>query len=65
MGKFIIKIKDQYLEWLTGTDAPTTYGMTFDELQKYIKEEYGNEGLRILFERLKRVETKGTSAFDH
>ena len=50
-----------YLEWSSVTDAPGTYGMTLDELREYIKEEYGNEGLRELPERLRRVEEFGTS----
>jgi hypothetical protein len=61
MGRMIIKIKDMYLEWSTIFDGPATYGMTLDELEEYIKEEYGNEGLRKLPERLRRVEKFGTS----
>jgi hypothetical protein len=62
MGRFIIKLKDFYLEWSTVVDAPITYGMTLDELKGHIKEEYGNEGLNELEHRLTRVDTKGTSA---
>ncbi|MFW6030480.1 MAG: hypothetical protein ACOCRO_09540 [Halanaerobiales bacterium] len=61
MGKCIIKIKDKYFEWSTISDAPVTYGMNKDELQEYIKTEYGNKGLKELPERLKRVKEKGTS----
>jgi RNase P/RNase MRP subunit POP5 len=62
MGRYIIKIRDQYLEWSTIVDAPVTYGMTLQELREYIKEEYGNEGLEELPQRLERVEKTGTSA---
>ena len=65
MGKFIIKIKDRYFEWSTIVDAPVTYGMTLDELKEYIKEEYGNEGLSGLPQRLERVEKYGTSSHYH
>ena len=64
MSKCIIKIKDKYFEWSTIVDAPVTYGMDKEELEEYIKSEYGNEGLRKLPERLKRIEEKGTSWVD-
>ncbi len=35
--------------------------MTLDEFMDYYKEEYGNEGLRRLPERMKRVNETGTS----
>lgn len=62
MGHYIIKIKDRYFEWSTVVDAPITYGMTEDELRAYMKDEYGNEGLSRLSERLARVAAKGTSS---
>ena len=61
MGKCIVKIKDKYFEWSTIVDAPVTYGMNKEELRNYIKEEYGNRGLRELPQRLERVEEKGAS----
>ena len=61
MGKAIIKIKDKYFEFSTIVDAPVTYGMNEEELRNYIKDEYGNEGLKNLGDRLKRVEKNGTS----
>ena len=64
MSKCIIKIKDKYFEWSTIVDAPVTYGMDKEELEEYIKSEYGNEGLRKLPERLKRIEEKGASWVD-
>lgn len=62
MPKFIIKIKEHYLIWSTIVDAPIIYGMTLDELTEYIKEEYGNSGLRELPARLARVNLNGTSS---
>jgi hypothetical protein len=61
MPRFIIKIEDKYFEWSTIVDAPVTYGMTEQELRDYIKEEYGNQGLEGLPDRLKRVARQGTS----
>lgn len=61
MGKAIVKIKDLYFEW--SVDAPVTYGMTKQELFDFIKEEYGNEGLKELPARLERVEKTGTSFY--
>lgn len=61
MGKAIVKIKDKYFEWSTVVDAPITYGMSKSQLEEYIKNEYGRQGLGALPERLKRVEEKGHS----
>lgn len=62
MGRFIVKLREHYLEWSTIVDAPITYGMTLDELKEYIRDEYGNEGMEQLPARLERLEAKGTSA---
>ena len=62
MPHYIIKIKDKYFEWSTIVDAPITYGMTLRQLEKYIKAEYGNNGLEDLPQRLERVAEYGTSA---
>ena len=62
MPKYIIKIKDKYLEWSTVVDAPVTYGLSLEEFTKYYAEEYGQQGMRGLPDRLKRVESKGTSS---
>ena len=62
MGRCLIKIKDQYLEWSTVVDAPVTYGMTLEELHIFIKEEYGNSGLVELPQRMERIEKNGTSS---
>lgn len=71
MPKYIINLRDEresqdnYMEWSTVVDAPTTYGMTLDEFKEHYKEEYGNKGMEELDERLKRVAEKGTSARDY
>ncbi len=57
----LIKIKDRYFEWSTVSDSPATWGMTLDDLRRYIQEEYGNIGLNVLPERLKRIDQFGTS----
>ena len=66
MGRSIVKIRDRdqdwYLEWSSVVDAPVTYGMTLDELKAHTKEQYGQQGLDVLPERLARVEATGTSS---
>jgi hypothetical protein len=61
MSHFIIKLDEYYLIWSSVVDAPVTYAFSLDELKEYIKDKYGNEGLRHLPFRLKRVEVQGTS----
>lgn len=60
MGRTLIKLthdkKDYYLEWSSIVDAPITWGMSLEELKKYIKDKYGNEGLRELSYRLERLD---------
>ena len=63
MARCLIKIKDKYFEWSTIVDAPVTYGMTEEELEKYIERQYGKIGLNKLPHRLERVEETGTSAY--
>lgn len=62
MPRYICKIEDKYFEWSTIVDAPVTYGMTLEEFTQYYREEYGEQGMRDLPERMERVEAKGTSA---
>lgn len=57
----IVKIKDMYLEWSSIVDAPTTYGMTLDELTEHIRYQQGVAGLYELPYRLERVEKTGSS----
>lgn len=66
MGRYLIKTTHPlrpYLEWSSIVDAPLTYGMNIATLRRYIKEEYGMDGLRSLDARLERVDLKGTSSF--
>ena len=65
MGKFIVKIKDYYLEWSTIVDGPVTFGMKIEDFKRYYRDMYGEEVMRELPLRLERVEQKGTSAIDH
>lgn len=67
MGTYILKINDEktnidyYLEWSTVVDGPISYGMSLEEFKKYYKEEYGNAGMKILEERMERVNKNGCS----
>jgi len=54
---------DYYLEWSTIVDAPVTYGLILDEFKKYYKQEYGEQGMKELPERLKRVEENNIGAY--
>ena len=54
--------KTRYLLWSTVADAPLTRGMTLKELQAYVKQEEGNQGLEKLVDRLDRVSRHGTSS---
>lgn len=64
MGKCIAEFGGYFCEWSTIVDAPTTELMTLPELRRYIKARYGNEGVKALPERLKRVKATGTSFVD-
>ena len=65
MGNCIIKIEDQYFEWSTVVDAPITRGMMLVELEAYVKNEYGREGLEKLPARVQRADATGTSMLGH
>lgn len=64
MGRYIAEFGGKYLEWSTVVDAPVTYLMDEDELRQHVQEQYGQEGLRVLPERMARVAAQGTSAHD-
>jgi len=65
MPRYICKLDDMYFDWSTVVDAPITDGMSLEEYKEYYKEEYGKLSFdNEFFERIKRVEEKGTSAFD-
>ena len=62
MGKYIIKIKDCYMEWSTVVDAPVTNGMRLAEFMEYYQDEYGTHGMDGLEARMERVARFGHSA---
>ena len=60
----IIKIKDKYFIWSEISDRPLTKGLTKHQLESFVKDEWGRQGLKDLPLRLKRVEVKGHSTYD-
>ena len=68
MSDYIVKLqyknKDYYAEWSTIVDAPTTYFMRLEQFYNYYKDEYGNNGMNDLTQRLDRVQVTGCSAYD-
>lgn len=62
MGRYIIKLKDCYLEYSSIVDAPTTFGMSLKEFKKFYRAQYGENGIHELEARLERVKQYGTSA---
>ncbi len=64
MGRPIVKLAGQYLEWSTITDSPSSFGMTLEELVAHTRNELGEEGVRDLSQRIARVDAKGTSAIN-
>ena len=68
MSRFILKTQHPelltpvYAEYSTVVDAPVTYFMSLADFLIHYREEYGNSGMEDLKERMKRVESKGTSA---
>jgi len=65
MARFIVKIEGKYCEWSTIMDAPVTYLMTKNKFEEFYKEEYGNQRMRDLPERMERVKKTGCSAMDN
>jgi hypothetical protein len=57
----VIKLRDRYLVWSTIVDAPTTFGMTLDELYEYARIEEGASGVRRLTANMERIERTGTT----
>ena len=66
MPRIICKVQDgdtpYYFEWSTIVDAPVTYGMSLDDFKAHYRDQYGEDGMRGLDDRLKRVELKGVSS---
>jgi hypothetical protein len=65
MGRSILKLETpkgpRYLEYSSIVDAPITWGLTLEVFEQYYKEEYGQQGLNGLVERMFRVEMTGSS----
>lgn len=62
MPRFLLKLSSKIVEWSTIVDAPITQPMTREELQEYIREQYGEEGLRRLPSRLVDMDLYGASS---
>jgi hypothetical protein len=63
MGRYIVKIRDRYLEWSTVTDSPASYGMDRESFVIYYRQMYGEQGMDGLRSRLERADLSGISAF--
>lgn len=66
MPRYIIKIphdgNDYYMIWSTIVDAPLIYGCCKEELESFVRKEYGDRYWRNdHIQRMKRVEETGTS----
>ncbi len=63
MPRYIIHKDGVYNEYTTVSDGPCwDGGLTLEQLEQIVKEEYGNQGLMSLPDRLKRAHEKGTSS---
>lgn len=62
MPKYIVKLKDNYLEWSTVSDSPTTRGMTREQMRQYLLEKGQREVEAEVESRLMRVDMHGSSA---
>lgn len=63
MSSFIIKIKDQYLEWSTIVDAPVTFGMELKHFKRYYQKSNGTNGMSHFQERIDRADKTGSSGY--
>lgn len=62
MPNLIMKLPNgNYIEWSTITDAPRTYGMPLGVFERFYREQYGENGMRELPERIARADRKGVS----
>ena len=65
MAQYIVHHKGAYN--IYGTIADGAYfesALTLNQLKQYIKEEFGEQGLRNLPQRLERAQQKGTSSIN-
>jgi hypothetical protein len=63
MPKFVVKLKDKYLEWSTVVAAPVTRGMTREQMARYLMQRETELAERSVEEVLKRADEYGTSRF--
>ncbi|HEV7280152.1 MAG TPA: hypothetical protein VGN57_08070 [Pirellulaceae bacterium] len=61
MSRFVVKLRDRYLEWSTGVDAPVTEGMTREAFRAYWLAEYGPEASARFEEAVGRSDATGAS----
>jgi len=61
----IIKLDKFYLIWSSIVDAPTTYGMTLEELEDFCRREWGEAAKILLPTLLSRTDACGTSILWH
>jgi pyrroloquinoline quinone (PQQ) biosynthesis protein C len=61
MNRCLIKIKNKYFEWSSVVDAPTSDGMSREELDDFVKTRHGKNEAEHLDEVLKLVDELGTS----
>jgi hypothetical protein len=66
MGRGFIKLndgeRDWYFEWSTVVDAPTTLGLSRDEMSAYVLDEYGERSHEWWPRSLERLDRYGLSA---
>lgn len=62
MSKYVIKLRDRYLEWSTVTGSPTTFGMTRVEMAQYLFQKGTEELTQEIREQIARADKYGTSA---
>lgn len=61
MPKYIIKLKDKYLEWSSVTDSPTTRGLPRNEMISYLWRQGIREIEEEIRSRLERTDKYGSS----
>lgn len=68
MGSTIVRLQDSegeiWLYWSSEWDQATHVFATRADFEAFYREEYGNDGMRELPERMSRVDAKGTSDYD-
>ena len=66
MSEILIHHNGVFNFYNTVSDGPRfVSGLTLEQVRIFTKEEYGNQGLKNLSERIKRAIEKGTSSYDH